>query len=134
MHGTRTKINTTCSDYVPIGKKEEKVKRNVSTYRCRAPIIPSKESMVVFFATGALLAEDAGIASTSRVILNYCCRHTITGSGWFQKINTGISIESSINPKECAYSIRPVKRDKNEPSKIIYYPFDKNMPSTPQRK
>lgn len=38
-----------------------------------------------FFATGALLAEDAGIASTSRVILNYCCRHTITGSGWFQK-------------------------------------------------
>ncbi len=48
MHGTRTKINTTCSDYVPIGKKEEKVKRNVSTYRCRAPIIPSKESMVVF--------------------------------------------------------------------------------------
>lgn len=87
-----------------------------------------------FFATGVLLAEDAGIASTSRVILNYCCRHTITGSGWFQKINTGISIESSINPKECAYSIRPVKRDKNEPSKIIYYPFDKNMPSTPQRK
>lgn len=33
-----------CSNW----KKEEKVKRNVSTYRCRAPIIPSKESMVVF--------------------------------------------------------------------------------------
>lgn len=84
-----------------------------------------------FHSSGGFLQKEEGIHNANELFFK--CKYN-KAQGWF---GGGVTFEAGTDLNEeikrNGYSIRPVKRNNNEPKIILYYPFRDNIPTEPQR-